>query len=232
MSLLTDNEIKKKVEEGVIKFENFSEDCLEPASYDMRLGEQAFKSRPERGLINIKDLGMITIEPGEFTILTTHERIELPKNIAGHIGLRSHYARKGIVLLSGPQIDPGFRGLLTVAAYNIGPRDVVIPFLEKFCTTEYYALNTDALKPYKGEYQDQIRIPTLDIEFFREAKGATLAEVIESVGSLAKSVNSLETTVNGLKATVNSLKGTIALLIPVIAVVVAIVTLAITILVP
>ncbi|MHC1610637.1 MAG: dCTP deaminase [Candidatus Methanospirareceae archaeon] len=225
MALLTDGEIKKKISEGVLKIENFSEDCLEPASYDMRLGEQAFKSRHERGLINIKDSGMITIEPGEFTILTTHERIELPKNIAGHIGLRSHYARKGVILLSGPQIDPGFKGLLTVAVYNVGPRDVVIPFLEKFCTTEYYALNIDALKPYKGEYQNQIKIPTSDIEFLREAKGATLAEVIESVGSLARSVNSLEATVSGLKTT-------IVLLVPIIGAVVAIVTLAVMILVP
>lgn len=54
-------------------------------------------------------------------------------------------------------------------------------------------------EPYSGRHQGQITIPAEDTEFFGEAKGATLAEVIQSVGLLSESVRRLEATVNGLK---------------------------------
>lgn len=35
---MTDTEIKQAIDEDGLKIENISEDCLEPASYDLRLG--------------------------------------------------------------------------------------------------------------------------------------------------------------------------------------------------
>ena len=46
MSLLTDIEIKEALEKGEISIENFDkEKCLQPASYDMRVGKRALLSR-------------------------------------------------------------------------------------------------------------------------------------------------------------------------------------------
>jgi len=198
---MSDKEIKEALDKKELIIKNFEEKFLHPSSYDARLGKQVFKTRPERGLVDASEKGVIIIEVGEFAILSTHEVFELPDNIAGKIGLRSHYARKGLILLSGPQIDPGFRGMLTVGVYNVGPKDLAIPYLEPFCTIEFYRLPVPATKPYAGEYQDQIRIPSKDIEYFAEAKGATLAEVIQSVAMLSDSVRSLEKTVNAIRTT-------------------------------
>jgi dCTP deaminase len=199
---MSDREIKEALERGDLVIKEFDEKQVNPASYDARLGDQTFKTRPERGLVRSSSKGVIIIEVGEFAILTTHEHFKIPNNMAGQIGLRSHYARKGLILLSGPQIDPGFKGMLVLGVYNVGPKDIAIPYLEPICTIEFHRLNVPATQPYKGEYQDQIAIPTKDIEFFAEAKGATLAEVIQSVSTLSASVKSLEATVNGLKTTV------------------------------
>jgi dCTP deaminase len=198
---MSDKEIKEALDKKELVIKELDEELLHPSSYDARLGKQVFKTRPERGLVDVSEKGVVIIEVGEFAILSTHEMFELPNDIAGKLGLRSHYARKGLILLSGPQIDPGFRGLLTVGIYNVGPKDVAIPYLEPFCTIEFYRLTVPATKPYTGEYQDQVRIPSKDIEFFAEAKGATLAEVIQSVAILSNSVNGLEKTVNALKTT-------------------------------
>jgi deoxycytidine triphosphate deaminase len=53
--------------------------------------------------------------------VTTHENLHLPHDIAGHIGVKSYYTRKGIVILSGLQIDPGFEGVLVIGMYNASP---------------------------------------------------------------------------------------------------------------
>jgi len=197
--MLSNAHLREAIKKRQIKIKNFEERWLNPASYDARLGDQAFKTRPERGIISVPERGLIVIEPGEFVILTTFEHFELPTNIAARLGLRSHFARKGLIMLSGPQIDPGFKGLLVIGAYNLGPRDVVLTYREPFCTIEFYDLPVPATKPYSGPYQHQIEIPKEDIEFFVEAKGATLAEVIESVGSLSQAVKELGTTVDSIK---------------------------------
>lgn len=199
MSLMSDEQIKEALDKKELVIKNFDEVQLNPASYDARLGEQVFKTRPDRSIVKSSEKGVIIIEVGEFAILTTHEHFEMPNNIVGQIGLRSHYTRKGLIGLSGPQIDPGFRGMLTIGVYNVGPKDIAVPYLEPFCTLQFHRLNLPATKGYSGEYQNQIAIPSKDIEFFIEAKGATLAEVIQSVGTLSSSVKSLETTVGALK---------------------------------
>ncbi|HVN66069.1 MAG TPA: dCTP deaminase [Methanomicrobiales archaeon] len=199
MGIMSDVEITHSLESKELIIHEFDKEFLNPASYDARAGKQIFKTRPGRGLTDISEKGVAIIEIGEFAIISTHESFELPKNIAGKIGLRSHYARKGIIILSGPQVDPGFKGILTVGIYNVGPKDVAIPYLEPFCTIEFYKLTVPATKGYTGEYQNQIKIPSKDIEYFVEGKGATLAEVIQSVSGLSNSVNRLENTVNALK---------------------------------
>jgi dCTP deaminase len=112
--MMSDKEILEAMKSGRITIKNFDASLLHPASYDARVGEVVFKTRPEKGLVNVREKGLITIEPGEFAILTTFEHFELSVDVAGHIGLRSYFARKGLVLLSGPQINPGFRGLLVL----------------------------------------------------------------------------------------------------------------------
>ena len=199
MGLMSDNEIEESVKKGEIIIKEFDERQINPASYDARLGKQIFKTKKEEGIIDSSKKGIISIEIGEFVLLSTFEGFELPNNIAGQIGLRSHYARKGLILLSGPQIDPGFRGILTLGVYNVGPKIVAIPFLEPFCTIEFHKLNVPASEPYEGEYQNQTTIPTKDIEYFMEAKGATLAEVVETIGHLSNSINTLEATVKGIR---------------------------------
>lgn len=219
--LLTDKEIKDAIESGELAIEDFSEDCLQPASYDMRLGEEAITST-QREKISPANKGLLTIPPGDFALVTTHERIRLPPRFAGHIGLRSHYARKGLILLSGPQVDPGFGGVLVLGLNNVSPRDVVIPYKEKFCTVEFYRLNEDARQPYTGEYQGQRGISGRDLEALVEAPGITFGQVITALDALTVDVRSLRDSVDSLGGSLNRLQNIVVIAISAIAVIVAI----------
>ena len=91
--------------------------------------------------------------------------------------------------------------------HNISEKRFSLPYnniqsslnLAKFYLIEFLKLNVPATEPYKGEYQNQTTIPTKDIEYFMEAKGATLAEVVDTMGNLSNSINTLESTVKGIK---------------------------------
>jgi len=129
--LMSDKGIQKAMNSGELIIRNFFKKSLQPASYDMRVGEEAFSSH-EKKLINVKSTGFITIRPGDFILIRTHESVKLSPNIAGRIGLRSFHAKKGLVLLAGPQIDPGFEGVLVVGLHNLDANELRLSYQEIF----------------------------------------------------------------------------------------------------
>jgi dCTP deaminase len=204
---LSNVDIIEAIKKKEIVIENFSEECLQPASYDMRMGKEAVK---KAGKINVEEKGLVLLEPGDIAILGTYEAISLSNRYAGHIGIRSHYTRKGLVLLAGPQIDPGFSGILTVAVCNLGPGTIAIPFMERLVTIEFFRLVKAASKPYSGPFQGQRTIPSDDIEFILTAKGITISDVIKELSTLSRNVAELTGTINTMKWMVPMLAGVIA----------------------
>ena len=81
--LLTDGEIKEMLGEEIV-IEGFDDEFLQPSSYDMRIGKKALVSHSDTES-NVEKNGSVTIKPGEFALLTTHEGVKLAPNITGHI---------------------------------------------------------------------------------------------------------------------------------------------------
>ncbi len=96
-----------------------------------RIGNAAFVSSTKEK-IDVAQKGFIVIEPGDFAVVETLERVEPGQQTAAMIGLRSEYARQGLLMLSGPQIDPGFRGVLVIRVVNLAPKRVALPTKLRF----------------------------------------------------------------------------------------------------
>ncbi len=219
--LMTNDMVKRATNEGQLTIENFSEECLQAASYDMRLGEEAITSSG-RKRINPSEHGLLTIPAGDFALVTTHGKVILSNKTAGHIGLRSYYSKKGLALLSGPQVDPGFKGVLVIGLSNLSPRDVTIAYRERFCTVEFYELTEPTTKPYSGEYQSQEGISPRDLENLVEAQGMTFGQVIKLLAELSLNVKSLSDSISFLKWMVPTALGVIAIGMTAIAIIVAV----------
>lgn len=196
--MISKNMIKKLLDSGKLKIENFNPQYLESASYDATLGKRGFLSS-EKKKINIDEVGSLILKAGDFAVVTTHERLEMPLDIAGHMGIRSHYTRKGIIPLTGPQIDPGFKGYLIVGLFNASPRDIIIPYKQPFLTMDFIQLTEPATIGYQGIYQNQEDIPVADIEWLAETKGMSFAQVINELHALTINVKSLSESVTRFK---------------------------------
>lgn len=190
MTMMNSDRLLAAKEEGLLDIEEFSEKCLHPASYDFRLGDEAITSS-SRTMVDPSQRGLLNIPAGDFALVKTFEKIKLSARVAGHIGLRSHYAKKGLDILAGPQIDPGFEGYLVIGLTNLSPRDITIPFKAPLCTVEFYEFPEPVTKPYIGEYQGQTGITGNDLERLVEAQGMTFGEVIKTLGSLSANVRDL-----------------------------------------
>ena len=216
MSLLTDIEIKEALEKGEISIENFDkEKCLQPASYDMRVGKRALLSRSvsleefktkvaeqEAKEIDLEKEGSVTMPAGAFCLLTTFEKITLSKRYAGHIGIRSYYTRKGLSLLSGLQIDPGFSGVLVLGFCNLSPRSFTIEYQDPICTIEIHRLSREVEKPYpetRFAEQKQGKIPLADKDYLRTIETMSISDMTKAILMLSQNVSELGADIKNLK---------------------------------
>lgn len=214
--LMSDQQLREAVESGDLSIEPFTEEQLEPASYDMRIGRKVLASHSERE-IHLENRGSATIHPGEFALITTLETLNVPTDVAGHIGIRSFYTRKGLVLLAGSHLDPGYQGHLTLGVYNAAPRNVTLEYREGFCTVEFHKLRKEVEEPYESsKHQIQESIPPADKQYLSTLETESLSSMDESirtltetVGELSEGQNSLNDTMSDLTKNVNELSANV-----------------------
>lgn len=194
---MTDAQIRAAVAAKELSLDPFDPSRVEPASYDIRAGTWGFTSSLKEK-VDLSRRGLLVIEAGEFAVIESRERIQLDDRTAGQLGLRSEYAQRGLLMLSGPQIDPGFEGILVVRLVNLSPKSIAVPYEEPLLTTQFFRLSERVAKPYSGPRQRQTGITGKDIQELVATEGMTLGGVIKMLTALAKDVSELRGSVGRL----------------------------------
>jgi dCTP deaminase len=202
--ILTNRQIEEAVKCGDLQIVPFDVNQVQPASYDLRVGPQGATTSAKK-LVNIKDAGFLLLEPGDFGILTVLEEIRLGHQYVARFGLRSKYARKGLIATTGPQIDPGYHGRLILGITNLTPEPITVPYGDSLVTVEFHRLEEASTKPYAGPFQDKMELRPEDVEFIVETSGMALSEVMKTLRSLSQSVGKLSLDVSSLAVDVSSL---------------------------
>ena len=144
--ILSDRDIKKAIQDKVVEIT--SEDgkhgeVIGPSSYDIRLGKffkvykhahiavldptdaESFKNVTET--VEIEDGKPFIVQPGEFVLGVTMERVKLPEHLVARVEGRSSLGRLGIIIHSTAGfIDPGFEGTVTLEITNINRMPVAL----------------------------------------------------------------------------------------------------------
>jgi len=175
--ILVDSEIRERIgKAGIVS--PFDERCVQPASYDLRIGALVYAPpTPDRAIDLSANGGAFRLPPYGTAVLTTFEDLKLPPEIVGHIGLKSGFARKGIVASTGPQIDPGFEGKLFVSIFNVAAISHVIEYRDTFLTIEFNALDRAPEKTYEGPYQGKKTIGADVLDALVRLEGMTLSQM-------------------------------------------------------
>jgi len=196
--ILTAQQISEAYRRNDILIDPFDEEQVQPATYDLRVGEQGATTSTKK-LVNIREIGYLLLQPGDFGVIEVLEEIKLGAQYAGRFGLRSKYARKGLMATTGPQIDPGYHGRLIVGITNLTPKPISVPYKDDFLSIEFHRLEEPTLKPYSGPYQDRLHLGPEEIESITETEGMALSEVIGTLRSLSQNVGALASEVRVLK---------------------------------
>jgi len=220
--------ISKEIEElsrnkGLIK--DFDKSNLEGASYDLRLGDQYIKGGVSKSLD--KQAPSLVLAPGEFALLSSKEKLELPLNIIGHNGITSPWGKKGLVSLFSPQIDPGFKGVLFVPVFNAGDTDIVLTRNDKIFTVEFVLTTKEAEWGWSDRYGEQNNISARDnIPKVLKANFNDIKSANRKLDATMQRVSALENSIEGLEKRISEVDSNkannIALTVAVIALLVSI----------
>jgi dCTP deaminase len=125
MTTFVDYHIEDLAGRGMIS--PFRAEQLNPASYDVRLGNEILVEGRIEGPIDMRQRWQrISIEelpyrmdPGEFVLAVTEEIISLPNYVEGIFQLKSSRGREGYEHALAGYIDPGFSGRITLELSNL-----------------------------------------------------------------------------------------------------------------
>jgi dCTP deaminase len=151
--LKNDAWITKFGSEGGI--EPFNPDAVNPASYDISLGEQVViyptTDRGKRQEWDLSSLGSVFLQPNERALVVTAETIKTPSDVAISVRLKSSLARQMIVSPMGLFIDPGFEGRITFCLINMGVDPYELRLGRRVAQFIFQGMNAPAEIPYGDE---------------------------------------------------------------------------------
>jgi dCTP deaminase len=135
--MLSDTSIKRKVTNDEITIEPYEPTNVQPTGVDLRIGDRFLRYTNQGGEIDLRgepthktttrrvrpDEGYC-LDPGEFALATTVERIELPREVGAITQDRSSVGRLGLVVQTAGYVEPGFEGELTLELFNANKRPI------------------------------------------------------------------------------------------------------------
>lgn len=127
--------IRERLEKGeIFRKDTWDYNCIKEASYALRIAGDGLLLNGELyppGMENPDTDPYFSIKRGEIAIFSTMERLNMPNDVVGHLGIRYDYAVQGLTRLMGIQVDPAYgRGVkderLYLRVLNLGNQEVKV----------------------------------------------------------------------------------------------------------
>ncbi|MBF0213032.1 MAG: dCTP deaminase [Magnetococcales bacterium] len=181
---LSDRDIQAAIKDGRIGIDPMPDDaCFGSFSVDVSLGNKFVKIKKKEEQeqsyvyltskmmmesfhdiftreVTVKDHENVIINPGQFLLGMTRERIKIPNYLVGWLDGRSSLARVGLMVhMTAHAIDPGFDGHITFEFFNAGRLPLVLNPGMRIGAISFEMLSSPCMRPYGSKpgakYQGQ-----------------------------------------------------------------------------
>lgn len=93
----------------------------------------------------------VLIEPGEYYLFGTVEKVNTPQDLMPMIYPRSSLFRAGVLLLNS-KTDPGYSGFLTMGLTNLSKFPLKLQMGARVCNMVFYKIEGETVS-YRGQHQ-------------------------------------------------------------------------------
>lgn len=158
--ILSDKSLKSMIASGELAVDPLTEESIQPASIDCRLGSHFLLIDD----FNMQSISMdreityrefegdaITLPPHSFLLATTMEYVRLPHDLTAFVEGRSSIGRLGLFIQNAGWVDPGFEGRITLELYNANSLPIQLQAGRRICQLVFSKMDQPALNPYRGK---------------------------------------------------------------------------------
>ena len=126
-----------------------------PAKIELHLGKKCYCSSTPDKIIELSSGSSTVIAPNSIFLFQTLEKVNLPKNISGRMGLKMSLVAKGMLMSNQTQVDPGYSNNLFGMIYNLSDQDITLEYEQAITTLELFQTeeSQDAFFTYQGSMQ-------------------------------------------------------------------------------
>jgi deoxycytidine triphosphate deaminase/cell division protein FtsB len=107
---------------------------------------------------NLQKEESITFRPNSITFLRPAERFNLPDYIAARFNLRIVHVHRGLLLGTGPLIDPGFKGYPMIPVHNLTENEYAVRVGDDFINVEFTKIICDVNYKY-SQKSEELKLP-------------------------------------------------------------------------
>lgn len=118
----------------------FNPGCLGSASYEMAFsGEYVYWDENGKKIQNSNNITgtKLVLRRNSITYISVREKFRLPHYIAVRFNLRVKHAHRGLLLGTGPLVDPGYQGNLMIPIHNLTENEYVISAGDDIISAEF-----------------------------------------------------------------------------------------------
>lgn len=162
--ILSDKTLRAMLADGSLVVDPISNESIQPASIDCRLGDHYLLVEDTNmdiltldSEIKYRELtsDSITIPPHTFLLATISEYVKLPNDLTAFVEGRSSIGRIGLFIQNAGWVDPGFEGRITLELYNANSLPIKLQKGRRICQLVFAKMDQAAENPYRGKYQGQ-----------------------------------------------------------------------------
>ena len=174
--ILTDRDIRLRIQKGDLRIEPLNAQDIQPASIDMKLasmlrifsalpGQDTDPENPEETAptvpVHIPPGERFRLMPGQFILGSTIEKVWIPDDIVGRIEGKSSLGRLGLLIhATAGYVDPGWIGNLTLEIANGSSNPILLRPEMRIAQLALLQATSRAERPYgspslNSRYQGQ-----------------------------------------------------------------------------
>lgn len=140
----------------------FDSEKLKSASYEASVGADCiyWEDDGKKQSVDLSKKGSFLLKPNSIAFVTTRETFRLPDYMAVRFNLTITNVHRGLLLGTGPIVDPGFKGRILIPLHNLTTNQYKFNYKDKLIwleftkisTNERWANNNGSTSSRKGEY--------------------------------------------------------------------------------
>ncbi|MCK5148948.1 hypothetical protein KAR48_19490 [bacterium] len=211
-ALLNKTDIAKYVSKTGMVYP-FDPNKLKPASYEVELGNEILYWDVDGKKQHLKKLtskNSITIRKNSITYVGVNSNFNIPYYIALRFNLTITHVHRGLLLGTGPLVDPGFNGILMIPIHNLTTNDYTLRPGDNLIAIEFTKLSEDKIlldnddKKEKELYGQNVKDPGFKFDDYVDSAIKPLTSVQSSleqtVGKMRIQVEEANSAVDEVKS--------------------------------